>query len=73
MATTLLFAPLVGAIICGLFWRMIGEKTGMVIATALLFLSAILSWTLFLTYDGQATSIQVLRFLDVGTLVGWTG
>ncbi|HPD94191.1 MAG TPA: NADH-quinone oxidoreductase subunit L, partial [Pararhodobacter sp.] len=70
MATTLLFAPLVGAIICGLFWRMIGEKTGMVIATALLFLSAILSWTLFLTYDGQATSIQVLRFLDVGTLVG---
>ena len=70
MATTLLFAPLVGAIICRLFWRMIGEKTGMVIATALLFLSAILSWTLFLTYDGHATSVQVLRFLDVGTLVG---
>ena len=70
MATTLLFAPLVGAIICGLFWRMIGEKTGMIIATALLFLSAALSWLLFLTYDGHATTIHVLRFIDSGTLAG---
>ncbi|MBN8291624.1 NADH-quinone oxidoreductase subunit L [Rhodobacter sp. NTK016B] len=70
MATTLLFAPLVGAIICGLFWRMIGEKTGMVIATALLFLSALLSWITFLTYDGAETSIHILRFIDSGTLVG---
>ncbi|PWE30911.1 NADH-quinone oxidoreductase subunit L [Pararhodobacter marinus] len=70
MATTLLFAPLVGAIICGLFWRMIGEKTGMVIATALLFLSALLSWIVFLGYDGTETSIHILRFIDSGTLVG---
>jgi NADH-quinone oxidoreductase subunit L len=70
MATTLLFAPLVGAIICGLFWRMIGEKAGMVIATALLFLSAALSWITFLTFDGHAESIQILRFIDSGTLVG---
>ncbi|WP_127104057.1 NADH-quinone oxidoreductase subunit L [Pararhodobacter zhoushanensis] len=73
MATTLLFAPLVGAIICGLFWRMIGEKTGMVIATALLFLSALLSWILFLSFDGHDTSIQVLRFIDSGSLVGGWG
>ncbi len=70
MATTLLFAPLVGAIICGLFWRMIGEKTGMVIATALLFLSALLSWIVVLGYDGTETSIHILRFIDSGTLVG---
>lgn len=70
MATILLFAPLVGAIICGFFWRAIGEKTGMVLATALLFLSAALSWVLFLTYDGTAETIHILRFIDSGTLVG---
>ena len=70
MATTLLFAPLVGAIICGLFWRVIGEKTGQIIATALLFLSALLSWSLFLGYDGQPYAVHVLRFIDSGTLVG---
>ncbi|PVH27681.1 NADH-quinone oxidoreductase subunit L [Pararhodobacter oceanensis] len=70
MATILLFAPLLGALICGLFWQVIGEKAGMVIATALLFLSALLSWVLFLSYDGVAESIQVLRFIDSGTLVG---
>ncbi|GAB4263587.1 MAG: NADH-quinone oxidoreductase subunit L [Pararhodobacter sp.] len=70
MATTLLFAPLLGAIICGLFWRAIGEKAGMVIATGLLFLSAALSWILFLTFDGHDQSIQILRFIDSGTLIG---
>jgi NADH-quinone oxidoreductase subunit L len=70
MATTLLFAPLIGALICGLGWRLIGETAGQVIATALLFLSAILSWVLFLTYDGVPQSIQILRFIDSGTLVG---
>ncbi len=70
MATTLLFAPLLGAIIGGLFWRIIGEKAAMVLTTALLFLSAALSWVLFLTFDGHDTTIQVLRFIDSGTLVG---
>jgi len=70
MATILLFAPLVGAIIGGLFWRIIGERTAMVLTTALLFLSAALSWILFLTFDGHDTSIHILRFIDSGTLVG---
>ena len=70
MATTLLFAPLVGAIICGLFWRVIGEKAGMIVATGLLFLSAALSWITFLTFDGHAQSIHILDFINSGTLVG---
>jgi len=70
MATMLLFAPLLGAIICGLFWRVIGEKAGMVIATALLFLSAVLSWVTFLSFDGHDTTVHLLRFIDSGTLVG---
>ncbi len=70
MATTLLFAPLIGALICGFGWRLFGEKAGQIIATALLFLSAFLSWVLFLTYDGNPQTIQILRFIDSGTLVG---
>ena len=70
MATILLFAPLLGAIIAGLFWRVIGEKPAQIIATGLLFLSAVLSWILFLGYDGQEQTIQILRFIDSGTLVG---
>ena len=70
MATILLFAPLLGAIIGGLFWRVIGERTAMVLTTALLFLSAVLSWVLFLTFDGHDTSIHILRFIDSGSLVG---
>jgi len=70
MATTILLAPLVGALICGFAWRLIGEKAAMVTATALLFLSAFLSWIVFFTYDGVPQSIQILRFIDSGTLVG---
>ncbi|HHX88160.1 MAG TPA: NADH-quinone oxidoreductase subunit L, partial [Paracoccus sp.] len=70
MTTTLLFAPLIGALICGFGWRLIGEKAGMVIATGLLFLSALLSWVVFLTYDGNPQTVQILRFIDSGTLVG---
>jgi len=70
MATMLLFAPLIGALICGFGWRLTGEKAGQIIATGLLFLSAFLSWVLFLTYDGNPQTIQILRFIDSGTLVG---
>ena len=43
MTTIILFAPLIGALICGFGWRFIGERAGQVIATGLLFLAAILT------------------------------
>ena len=52
METIILFAPLVGALLCGFGWRIIGETAAMWIATGLLFVSAILSWIVFLTFDG---------------------
>jgi NADH-quinone oxidoreductase subunit L len=70
MAVTLLFAPLIGAILAGFGWRFMGERAAMVLTTALLFLSAALSWVLFLTYDGTAQSITILRWIDSGDLVG---
>ncbi|WP_296644637.1 NADH-quinone oxidoreductase subunit L [Roseinatronobacter sp.] len=70
MATIVLLAPLVGAILAGLFWRVTGEKAAQIIATGLLFLSAILSWVIFLTHDGGVEQITLMRWIDSGTLVG---
>ncbi len=69
MATILLFAPLVGALIAGFGWRLIGETAAQWLTTGLLFLSALLSWIIFLTLDPTVTEhIQVLRWIESGTL-----
>jgi len=68
METILLFAPLVGALLCGFGWRIVGEAAACWIATGLLFLSAFLSWIVFLTFDGTTESIQILRWIESGTL-----
>jgi len=68
MATIILFAPLIGAIICGFGWRLIGEKAGQVIATALIFLAAALSWQIFLTFDGETQRIVLMRWIESGTM-----
>ena len=68
METILLFAPLVGAILCGFGWRIFGEAAACWIATGLLFLSAFLSWIVFLGFDGTTENIQILRWIESGTL-----
>ncbi|MDC0343557.1 NADH-quinone oxidoreductase subunit L [bacterium] len=73
METILLFAPLVGALLCGFGWKFIGETAAMWVATGLLFLSAILSWVVFLTLDPSAHegghyTINLLRWIESGTL-----
>ncbi|WP_299612143.1 NADH-quinone oxidoreductase subunit L [uncultured Tateyamaria sp.] len=68
METIILFAPLVGALLCGFGWRVFGEAAACWIATGLLFLSAILSWIVFLTFDGTTESIQILRWIESGSL-----
>ncbi|MGJ5618647.1 NADH-quinone oxidoreductase subunit L [Sulfitobacter sp. MF3-043] len=68
METTILFAPLVGALICGFGWKIIGETAAMWVSTGLLFLAALLSWLVFLTFDGPTEHIQILRFIESGTL-----
>ena len=68
METIILFAPLVGALICGFGWRVMGEQAGQVVATALLFLSALLSWVVFLGFDGETRQIELLRWIQSGSL-----
>ena len=68
METIILFAPLVGALICGFGWKFIGEKAAMWTATGLLFLAAFLSWIVFFTFDGTTQSISILRWIESGSL-----
>lgn len=68
METTILFAPLVGALICGFGWRFIGEKAAMWTATGLLFLACLLSWIVFFSFDGQTQQVEILRWIESGSL-----
>ena len=68
METIILFAPLVGALIAGFGWKIIGEAAAQYITTGLLFLAAFLSWIVFFSFDGQTESIQILRWIESGSL-----
>ena len=64
----ILLAPLLGAVICGFLWKQIGERAGQYVSTGLLFLAAVLSWYVFLTIDGPTQHIEILRWIESGSL-----
>ena len=66
MTTIILFAPLLGAIIAGFGWRVIGEQAAQYLTTGILFLCAALSWIVFLSFDGQVQHIPVLDWVVSG-------
>jgi len=68
METIILFAPLVGAVLCGFGWKYIGEKPAQILTTAMVFLAALLSWVIFLTFDGTTEQVSLFRWVDSGTL-----
>ncbi len=68
MEKIILFAPLVGALIGGFGWRIIGEKGAQYLTTGLLFLAAILSWVVFLGFDGETRLIEIMTWIQSGTL-----
>ncbi|NIY72552.1 NADH-quinone oxidoreductase subunit L [Marivivens donghaensis] len=68
MEKIVLLAPLVGALIAGFGWRLTGEKAAQIITTGILFLCALLSWILFLGFDGNAYHINLLRWIESGDL-----
>jgi NADH-quinone oxidoreductase subunit L len=71
MATIIVLAPLIGAIVCGFGWRWIGEKPAQIVATALLFLAMLLSWIVFFGHNGEEVeSHALLRWIESGSLSG---
>ena len=73
MATIIFFAPLIGALICGFGWRIIGERAAQIFTTAMIFLAAILSWVIFLTFDGETSRIVILRWIESGSFAAEWG
>jgi NADH-quinone oxidoreductase subunit L len=69
IVTTAVLAPLLGALIAGLFGRRLGERASMTVTTGLLFLSCLLGWTCFtqiLWHGWQPFTVELAPFIDVG-------
>jgi NADH-quinone oxidoreductase subunit L len=68
METIILFAPLVGALIAGFGWRLVTIRGAQWITTGLLFLACAFSWIVFLTHAPETETINILRWIESGTL-----
>ena len=68
MEQTLLLAPLAGAVIAALGWRLIGESAARWTATALILLAAGLGWLLALNASPNATVRYFQTWIESGSL-----
>ncbi len=71
MYQAIVFLPLLGFLIAGLFGRSIGAKASEYVTSGLLVISAVLSWVAFFTVALQETAsftVPVLRWLESGPL-----
>ena len=71
MYQAIVFLPLLGFLVAGLFGRSIGAKGAEYITSGLLVISAVLSWIAFFSVgfrEVEAFTVPVLRFIDSGGL-----
>ncbi|MBB3964053.1 NADH-quinone oxidoreductase subunit L [Rhizobium metallidurans] len=74
----IVFLPLIGAIIAGLFGRAIGAKASEYLTTGLMIITAVLSWYVFITVgmgevEGGPIKVEVLRWIQSGGIdVSWS-
>ena len=66
MVQFILFAPLLGALVAGFGWRVIGEKAAMILTTGVLFVCALFSWIVFSTFAGETQHIPVMDWIVSG-------
>ncbi len=76
MYTAAIFLPLLGAVVAGLFGRIIGARAAQFVATGLLFLSAILSIVIFyqvaIAGAGKPVVVPVFSWIASGDLkIAW--
>ncbi|WP_027486186.1 NADH-quinone oxidoreductase subunit L [Allorhizobium undicola] len=72
----IVFLPLIGSLIAGLFGRQIGAKASELLTTSLMVVAAALSWYVFITVGmaehAEAIKVPVLRWIQVGGIdVEW--
>jgi NADH-quinone oxidoreductase subunit L len=72
--TAIVFLPLIGALIAGLFGRVIGDRPSELVTTALLLTAAVLSWVAFFDvgFGHQTHRVPLMRWVTSGELdAGW--
>lgn len=64
----IVFAPLIGALIAGLLGKKIGDKAAQTVTTALLILSAVLSFVAFskVGFGHESFEVNLFRWIDIG-------
>ena len=76
MYQTIVFLPLIGFLVAGLFGRSIGDKAAEYVTSGLLILAAILSWIAFFSFgfgEGETQRIVLFQWMQSGTLdVAWS-
>ncbi|MFT0893290.1 NADH-quinone oxidoreductase subunit L [Pseudochelatococcus sp. G4_1912] len=74
MYQAIVFLPLVGFLVAGLFGRLIGVRASELVTTSLLFVSAALSWVAFVNvgFGTQTFHVHIARWLSSGDLqIDW--
>jgi NADH-quinone oxidoreductase subunit L len=74
MYHTIVFLPLLGSLIAGLFGRVIGPRPSEVVTTLFLFIAALLSWIALwrVGFGHNDTRVVLFSFIKVGELnVDW--
>src|SRR3546814_10643160 len=74
MEAAVVFLPLIGAAIAGLFGRQIGDKGAQYVTCALVTLSGVIAWYLFydIALQGNARTIELATWILVGQFdVSW--
>ena len=73
MINFIIFAPLIASIYSGFFYKKFNEKTVIYFTTSLIFLSALLSWYIFLSSDfSKVETIILIKWIESGSLlVNW--
>ncbi len=76
MYSAILFLPLIGFLIAGLFGKAIGAKASEYVTSGLVILAAILSWVAFFSVGYGETAlyqIEIMRWITAGALdVSWS-
>jgi NADH-quinone oxidoreductase subunit L len=71
MYQAIVFLPLLGFLIVGLFGRSLGAKASEYITSGFMVIAAALSWVAFVSVglgDGEVFTVPVLRFIESGSL-----
>ncbi len=67
MAIYVLALPLLGALICGLGWRIIGEGAAVWSATVSITVACLMAWSILLNSDGSVAIYLALQWIESGT------